>query len=783
MAKEMGLGVLEKGDFDVFGPRSVMTPDGFQPRPDLERVVLDLPLDWDADPLGDRNWRFQLQAWRMLGPVWNECYGIDWRGLQSRIMPWILDWYDFHVKRGLNSHFEWQDMAAGLRAQHLALVLYLQLTEKFSLDNESLKVVEELALLHVNKLRNPDFISLGNHGIFQIVGLRLLGIIFKGRPELAGEEAYSGAMLRRLLDEQFTPEGVHTENSPSYHNFSLDAFKRIRPALFPISGDILHEYVSRAEQVAPWFHMPNGELAAIGDTEGKSAPVAILPAPDHVSRSAMGDDVVMRDLSRSGFAIVRSAPSVPASRASMLIVNGQAFSLRHAHADHLGFELFINGRKVFIDSGKYTYNNDAWRSHFLSNRAHNVAGIAGEVFKREETERDGSLLLPVQVKEDGEYLIEGKVTRRGFFSHRRRYSYLAGRRLRIEDSISARDGDVAVLYFHLASDLDVRRASRRFLDILQKGRVVARICFEGSDATTMIRRGLAGKEIQGWSSPRYQEKLPSTVIEFHCAVGIDHMATTIEFTEMPESIEAAVLSAVPPPLTDFRGERFVPELLRIDGCPICGAGSPDKRVVNCPRCQSRRRTRSLSPLVDKIIAPILGNRSGPSGPLLAFSMARAEKSVLNRCFQDVALVPSEILRDDDDSGHGCSYLSQLASGGFSGVFSSLHLDHVRDHEGFLREVYRVLARGAPVFIHISEHRLRDDMSPPQDQGITYSGESFDCLIPADADYSPEISVGRTWLLVAMEMAGFACRHIKIRDGMSGLSVDWFVGVKPYDEEH
>ena len=44
---------------------------GFQPpgRTDLPPWPLVLPLDWNADPYNDSNWRFHLNAWRMLDPL------------------------------------------------------------------------------------------------------------------------------------------------------------------------------------------------------------------------------------------------------------------------------------------------------------------------------------------------------------------------------------------------------------------------------------------------------------------------------------------------------------------------------------------------------------------------------------------------------------------------------------------------------------------------------------------------------------------------------------------
>ena len=40
-------------------------------RRDLPPLPFRLPFDWHADPLSDRNWMFNLQAWRMLDPYLN----------------------------------------------------------------------------------------------------------------------------------------------------------------------------------------------------------------------------------------------------------------------------------------------------------------------------------------------------------------------------------------------------------------------------------------------------------------------------------------------------------------------------------------------------------------------------------------------------------------------------------------------------------------------------------------------------------------------------------------
>ena len=194
---------LKKSDFMVFGGNyDNQMREGFRPRADIAAVRLTHPVDWNMDPFHDRNWRYQLSAWRMLNPIWARWYGRDWSRLVAEVMPWVHDWYVYHVVLKRSSDFAWYDMAAGYRAQHLAMLLHLQKEHLIALTPEQLSEVRTLARLHMRKLRDPTFVTHGNHGIFQIHGLRLLCLSW---PDAAcrGEEAYSSRLMADLLHSQF----------------------------------------------------------------------------------------------------------------------------------------------------------------------------------------------------------------------------------------------------------------------------------------------------------------------------------------------------------------------------------------------------------------------------------------------------------------------------------------------------------------------------------------------------------------------------------------------------
>jgi hypothetical protein len=49
----------------------------------------------------------------------------------------------------------------------------------------------------------------------------------------------------------------------------------------------------------------------------------------------------------------------------------------HTHCDMLSYELALDGRPVFVDTGVYDYEPSAERAWSRSTRAHNTVGVDG----------------------------------------------------------------------------------------------------------------------------------------------------------------------------------------------------------------------------------------------------------------------------------------------------------------------------------------------------------------------------------------------------------------------
>jgi Heparinase II/III-like protein/Heparinase II/III N-terminus len=520
---------LTREDFDVFrNGYAEQARAGFRPRRDLPSIRLEQPVDWSMDPFQDRNWSFQLQAWRMLDPIWQEWYGVDWNRLKAEIMPWVEDWHAFHVVRKKNSPFSWYDMSTGLRAQHLALIVHLHRQGLMRLLDGELAFVRDLSELHVATLMSPGFVAMNNHGLFQLRGLRLLGIVWVGEEFVKAERSYSSLMMTRLLARQFDSYGMHVENSPDYHGLVYRKFAEIRPELFPGIKVKLERTMKRAKEILPWFTFPDLTIACIGDSAGRSEKLSIRAKPDYVIPQADGD-IWVRDLSRSGYAIVRSSADVPVERASMLVVKAQALSETHAHADHLGLLLYHAGHHLFADSGKYTYNHGQWRDYFVSDRAHNVVGLAGTEFGPQHTTTSGPGLNHVLISDDT-VMIEGEISRREFFHHERRILYRLGRSLHVRDQICARPGDAPIAYWHMAAGVDVERVAGG-LEIFANGTKLARITVNDPAIKPRLVRGQVGPKIQGWLSPAYGVKVEAAVVELRAPPDCEVIETIVELYE------------------------------------------------------------------------------------------------------------------------------------------------------------------------------------------------------------------------------------------------------------
>ncbi|RRW48802.1 hypothetical protein EGJ42_13285 [Stutzerimonas stutzeri] len=458
-----------------------------------------LPVDWNADPFKDRNWRYQLHAWRMLDPLlgaWERTGEVTYLEDSLRI---VFDWYEYHAVRGQKSDYEWYDMAVGLRAMKLAYLVQRAFEGDVQLDDAGKEKLIHLAWLHAQSLMDKRLLSKGNHGLFQLHGLLALCNVVPSIETCAGARDFVGVEMQDLLLRQFSPEGVHLENAPEYHFFVYNTVKRFMDTGWYEQFGFIRELMERVEQNRVWMVHPDKTIVTVGDSEPK--PVNIdWPESSDSCRDVKASCYLLRNFRESGYAIVRSDWAVPAQKASMLFFMGMFFQTGHKLPDDLSFEWFDQGERILTNAGKYSYSKGPFRDYVTSTAAHNTVEIDGRTPKLSKASRYGSAIKEAKAM-DGTFLIRGRVPREQAIDHERLVLFRPGRWLAVVDVLQ---GDVSHRYtqwFHFAQQWRLEQAESDVRLVSSSGRTV--LVRHLSGARLVALRGQKQPKPQGWVTESY----------------------------------------------------------------------------------------------------------------------------------------------------------------------------------------------------------------------------------------------------------------------------------------
>lgn len=484
-------------DLQLEGPGlSDFTRCYFKPREDLEAWPLSDKINWAADPYHDRNWRFHLNALRMVDPYIREYEYTQNNIILHDAVKYFCDWYEFHIVLQKENSYAWYDMSAGQRAAKIAYFINLINSKKISPSAQVVEIMFTMAKEHIKMLSDVDAIAPNNHGLFQVFGLKLLCEIIEDRA--AEKIAYS--KYKEILECQFTSEGVHTENSPDYHFFTQNVL--LRSSVARRFGSEFNDLVEKIRSVNPWLVLPDGKIVQIGDSASSSNPLDKDPDSTY---SIANKKYSVGDFTKSGYAVIRSAPSQ--SNNSMLFVTGMAHVVDHKHADELSFILFEKGREIFIDSGKYGYKSDENRLYVLSASAHNTISVKDEIILPKHTELSGSLIQPVKVIDDY-FMVTGSVIKRSFFTQERTITYKPNKNIVISDVVSSEVEKNFVSSLHLAPDLHPNLLPNGFT--VELGDCVITAIADGADYVEVVRGENA--PLLGWRSTSYLSMEPTSVV-------------------------------------------------------------------------------------------------------------------------------------------------------------------------------------------------------------------------------------------------------------------------------
>jgi hypothetical protein len=424
------IAAAKQGDFEVAGVPTHLEP----------------PIDWGADPIGSSVYRRALTELIWLDPlIYAYAANHDLAAfLDAKAI--VLDFVARHPRVDRSSADVWERKRAGDRLIRIVYLLRVGACEHMLSGHQS-KLLLKAARQHARFLfAEPNTPLRTNHDLVQDLGLMAVG---RYLPFLETAQQWYENGNRRFksgIAQLVDPvTGVHLEHTASYQMLSVDRVQSyLDLAIDPAPG--MQTLLGLMREVASWFVMPDGTLAPFGDT-----PFG-LPAPPYALDDS-DQDVGLSPTRRSGFAMVKQP-------GSYLGVTAGYHRPSHKQADELSFELFEDGHRVIVDSGRENPGRGpvGAKQFSLSSQAHSTLSVGARSFPL-----DGDFYgsaLDAQGSGDGWFAIQGHnpLLAPQHVHHRRLFLYKPGVGLVIVERLQGSATHAYSRFFQIAPELHARRS-------------------------------------------------------------------------------------------------------------------------------------------------------------------------------------------------------------------------------------------------------------------------------------------------------------------------------------
>lgn len=490
---------------------------------DFPAVNLQTPVSWRTIGPDHRSWRFHLYSWDALGSVLAAYdHTKDLKYLRYAV-DLAVDWSNQHSSLDSTAPFAWYDMAIGLRAYRLAYIVD-SIARIDSFGDEILTELLHSVDLHAQSFSDESkFAAHSNHGLYFAAGQLAMANRLKMLPGMDQQHAQALERMHRLIDTQFSSEGVHREHSPEYHKLVLDTFDGLLNAGL-LKKDEFQEMRDRIQETLAWFILPNGFLAMFGDTPHYK----MIDAQDNNRGSAQPTSADMRAFSESGYFIVRSGGKDSADdlSGSSYLAQTCAFHSRvHKHADDLSFVWFDRGHEILIDPGRFGYLDPSpkdpelrkqgfyyghpKRVYVESTRAHNTVEIDNRSYQRRGVEPYGSALRRCG-SVNNVYYAESNAMQLSTVSHNRLLVFSPGKWLIIYDRLcdEAEKSHEFNQRFHFAPELEaISRDNTAIISLPGKQEKLYMVPLLAAEPLPLIK-GQEEPDLLGWIARKDNEFEP-----------------------------------------------------------------------------------------------------------------------------------------------------------------------------------------------------------------------------------------------------------------------------------
>ena len=312
------------------------------------------------DPFNDRSWKFWFQNLSWLPSHLME---LDETFRQNQFEKIFTTWLDYiQDSDNLGSEFFYHDHSLAYRAMNL--LKCIPYATEYTL-NALLEHIFDTGLLLCSPLEDN---ALSNHAYDQAIALFLIANQLPNSHFLKKTwGSISLSRLERELEYSFTNDGVHVENSPSYHHGMLtNIHKSLNMVLGITEHQTIRNYLDKLSNSVPflsWIIRPDGKVPPIGDSEEKEVSTDLAKK---INIRCFEEEKEGMEVFADGYAIWKS--NNDQFHMTLKSSNRGRF---HRHDDDCSITLWKNGHNLILDSGLLYYQErDNDRRQVRSARGH-----------------------------------------------------------------------------------------------------------------------------------------------------------------------------------------------------------------------------------------------------------------------------------------------------------------------------------------------------------------------------------------------------------------------------
>ena len=567
-------------------------------------------------------------------------------------------------------------------AQRLLTLTGLYYVSTSLLSSSEREFLEGVMVATSDLLLTDDFHATGNnHGMFQDIALRNYSLLSTW--EDPAVEQKLATSLKRLSDyfrSSFTADGVHIENSPSYHLMTARILAEHQKivGMLPASAENqeidLSTMFEAAGRYATHAVLPTGTFVPISDTKQNklSSPALNEFESDEFEydvtqgRSGTAPASTMLSLPESGYFYARSAWGEAA--ATFVSFTAAYNGHYHKHSDDLSVLIWCDGKPLLTEAGPFGYDYELPLTKYAFGQyAHNNVVVNGASVPRTDS-KASSVVMGEVTSLKGHYEVVARTGRLRGCTHERKLRLDEEfRTVVIDDALESEDENQYDAHWNFAPDIDVVVRDYGFALFREQVQIADVRISASHPVTISVHRGELAPTPLGWSFPDFGKAEPAPCVRVRLRGANAQMATT--FT-------------IAPPFSDGPQPQLTRPWNEVDGLPDvlyrleASADSVNALVVHFSDDESSDRLDNFEAFLQRLHAPALFlrlpmRRSAGAAPTKSVGHAIEKISALiHQHLEDLAIPPGRVVT----VGVGASHVDALFYGvmhGAAGVVGGL----------------------------------------------------------------------------------------------------------------